>query len=119
MKSLHRTKALAAYEGARLVLKNNMAYPAYMLLKEAARGVLSYMAEDTFDKDISDKTKLARLLEFLDTETIKKEDIDNIQKLIDAENSGLQSILAINLDELYSIKKTIKGLIGNYMKEHV
>lgn len=46
MKTMHRTKALAAYEGARLTLNNNMSYPTYMLLKEAVRGVLSYMAED-------------------------------------------------------------------------
>lgn len=43
MKSLHRTKALTAYEAARMALKNDMAYPAYMMLKEAARGTLAYI----------------------------------------------------------------------------
>lgn len=119
MKVLHRTKALAAYEGARIVLKNDMAYPSYMLLKEAARGVLSYMAEDIMEQDISEKTKLSRLLDFVNTDNISKEDMDNIQKLIDAENKGLDRILSMDLNELYTIKRTIKGLIAEYLKEPI
>lgn len=119
MKSLHRAKALAAYEGARLVLKQEMSYPAYMLLKEAARGLLSYIVEDSFDKEISEKTKLSRLLEFVDVETFKAEDIENIKELIKAENLGLEEILSMDLDKLKSIKKTIKGLIADYLREPV
>lgn len=119
MRSLHRAKALAAYDGARLTLKNDMSYPAYMLLKEAARGVLSYVAEDVLDTEISDKTKLERLLEFLNDDLINSEDRKNIEKLIVAEKSGLTGILTISTDELVSIKKTVKHLIATYLKEPV
>lgn len=119
MKALHRTKTLAAYEGARLVLKNDMAYPAYMLLKEAARGVLSYMVEDSFEQDISEKTKLSRLLDFVNIETLTTEDVNNINKLITAENAGLDTILSMSVEELKEIKHTIKGLIAKYMKEPI
>lgn len=119
MKALHRTKALAAYEGARLTLKNNLAYPSYMLLKEAARGVLSYMVEDSFEQDISEKTKLSRLLDFVNIETLSEEDVSNITKLIEAENAGLCKILSMDISELSDIKHSIKGLIAKYMKEPI
>lgn len=119
MKSLHRTKALAAYDGARLTLNNNMAYPTYMLLKESARGILSYIAEEKFGYTISDKTKLSRLIEFLDEETINIIDLKNIQKLIDVESNGLQAIISINTDDLEDIKRTLKGLIIYWFREPV
>lgn len=119
MRSLHRTKALAAYGGARLTLKNDQAYPSYMLLKEAARGVLSYILEDSFDKDISEKTKLSRLIELLDSEAIGTEDMENLNKLVEAEQGGLEHILTMDIDELYTIKKTVKRLIAKYLREPV
>ena len=119
MKLLHRSKALAAYEGARLAIKNNMSYPAYMMLKEAARGVLSYMVEDAFDKDISEKTKLQRLLEFLDVDAIKPETVEAINILIEAEDGGLTSILSLDKDDLNKVKREIKQLIIKYLKEPV
>lgn len=118
MKALHRTKALAAYEGARMAMQNDMSYPAYMLLKEAARGVLSYMSEDSMEIDISEKTKLSRLLEFTRGE-ISTEDTEAIQNLIDAESQGLERILSIPMEDLREVKKVIKMLIGEYLKEPV
>ena len=119
MKYLHRVKTLSAYEGARVCLKNELTYPSYMMLKEAARGVLSYVAEDVLDRDISDKTKLDRLVEFMEEGLVSSEDMVNIQKLISAENEGLQGILSIELDDLMKIKKSIKKLIVTYIKEPV
>ncbi|MBR6756282.1 MAG: hypothetical protein IKM15_04980 [Peptococcaceae bacterium] len=119
MKSLHRTKTLAAYEGARLVLKEGMTYPAYMLLKEAARGVLSYLAEDVMQQDINEKTKLSRLLELIDVENFKEADIKNIEKLIEAENKGLNAILTMDVDQLKEIKASVKSLIATHLKEPV
>lgn len=119
MQTLHRIKALAAYEGARLVLKQDMSYPSYMLLKEAARGVLSYILEDSFGKEISDKTKLSRLLDFVDSEAIGEEDMQTLQLLVEAEQDGLAHIMTMDIETLNKIKKTIKKLIGTYLKEAV
>lgn len=119
MKSLHRTKALAAYEGARMALKNDMTYPAYMMLKESARGVLSYIVEDKLGKDISEKTKLARLLELMDENILEAYDIYTLYKLVDAENNGLEYILTMDIEVLKGIKKTIKNLIATFLNERV
>ena len=119
MKSLHRAKAISAYEGARLVLKNEQVYPSYMLLKEAARGVLSYIAEDCLDTEICEKTKLDRLLEFMKDGVISDEDARCINLLIDAERGGLQKIITMDLNDLKSIKKSIKKLISTCLGEHM
>lgn len=119
MKMLHRTKALAAYDGARITLKSEMPYPSYMMLKEAARGILAYLAEDSLDKEISDKTKLARLLEIIDTEMLTEDQIEAVNMLIEAEGRGLVGILSISIDDLKKIKKSIKKLIITYFKEPV
>lgn len=119
MKTMHRTKALAAYEGARLTLNNNMSYPTYMLLKEAVRGVLSYMAEDFLNIDIDEKTKLTRLVDLVNSEDINSDDNESIQALIDAEKRGLEHLLSMGIDTLRKIKKSAKHLIATYLKEPV
>lgn len=119
MKALHRTKTLAAYEGARIVLKSEMNYPAYMLLKEAARGLLSYIVEDQMDQDISDKTKLSRLIELIDVEKMDKADLNAFNTLIEAENNGLAAIISMDTSELKLVKHTIKKLIAEYMREPI
>lgn len=119
MKSMHRTKTIAAYNGARLAIKNNMAYPAYILLKEAARGVLAYIIEDSMDKDISEKMKLKSLLGFIDSNMIESKDIENINKLISIENSGIEGILSVDTSTLSEIKRSIKHMISEYMHEPV
>lgn len=119
MRSLHRVKAIAAYDGARITLKNEMSYPSYMLLKEAARGVLAYIAEDSLDQEISDKTKLSRLLDLVNEDLINKEDRHGIEMLIDAENRGLTGILTMDIAELKTVKKAVKHLIAAYMKEPI
>ena len=119
MKSLHRTKSLAAYAGARITLKEGLPYPSYMLLKEAARGVLSYIAEDVMEHDISEKTKLSRLLELIDIENFDEKVIKDIEKLVEAENRGLNAILTMEVDELIQIKRSIKSLIADHLKEPI
>lgn len=119
MKSMHRTKTIAAYDGARLALKNNMAYPAYILLKEATRGVLAYIIEDRMDKDISEKMKLKSLLSFIDDTMVSADDIVNIEKLISIEASGIEGILSANIDDLIEIKRSIKHIISEYMHEPI
>lgn len=119
MKSLHRIKAISAYKGARTSIKQEENYPAYMLLKEAARGLMSYIVEDAFDIEISEKTKLSRLLDWVTPTYISEEDRANIQKLVDAENGGLQDILTMSTEDLKMIKKTIKTNIATYLKEPV
>lgn len=119
MKYMHRTKTLAAYDGARICLKNNMGYPAYMLLKEAARGVLSYIVEDKFDKDISEKMKLKSLMSFIDSDMVDQEDIDKFNSLIELEEAGLEAILGASVEELIDVKRSIKHVIAEYMKEPI
>lgn len=119
MKSLHRAKAISAYNGARITLKENMSYPAYMLLKEAARGIMSYMVEDSLDKEISDKTKLTRLLEMMNVDLMTDEQVESVKVLIDAEESGLSGVLSMDIDELNDIRKSIKKLIIEYFKEPI
>ena len=119
MKSLHRIKAISAYNGGRVAINAEENYPAYILLKESARGILSYITEDAFATEICEKTKLANLLEWTTPTFISNEDRAVIQLLVDAEKGGLQYILAIPLDDLKVIKKTLKKLIGTYLKEPV
>lgn len=119
MKSLHRTKALAAYDGARITLKNGMVYPAYLMLKEAARGALAYIAEDAFSCDFSEKVKLHKLLNMMTEDLVSLEDQENIRVLTDIESGGLAGILALQVADLEPIKKTVKKLISTYLAEHV
>ena len=119
MKHLHRAKCLSAYEGARIVLKQGMVYPAYMLLKEAARGVLSYMAEDFLDKEISEKSKLTNLIDILGDTMLNEKQKDGIKILIDAEKSGLDGILVLDVNDMYVVKRAVKSLIIEVFKEPV
>lgn len=119
MKSLHRVKTLAAYDGARLLIKNEMCYPAYMMLKESARGVLSYIVEDWFDKEISEKMKLTRLVEFVTPDMVGESNLDGIKSLIDLENGGIEAILSVDIQTLLKVKASVKNLIADYMKEPI
>ena len=119
MKHLHRAKCLSAYEGARVVLKQGMVYPAYMLLKEAARGVLSYMAEDFLDKGISEKSKLSNLVDILGDTMLSEKQKEGIQILIDAEKSGLEGILVLDVKAMTTVKRAVKSLIIEVFKEPV
>lgn len=119
MKSLHRTKALTAYEAARMALKNDMAYPAYMMLKEAARGTLAYIVEDSQNREISEKTKLQKLLDWANEVDLHPNGYENISYLIQAESKGLSEILTLPLDELNKVKKTIKLMIGEHLRQNV
>ena len=77
MKSLHRTKALESYRGARITLKEGLVYPSYMLLKEATRSTLAYINEDLYDKEYSEKTKMRTLLS--ETPTVLVQSVDMMQ----------------------------------------
>lgn len=119
MKVIHRAKALSAYEGARVVMATDNVYATYMLLKEAVRGILAYIVDDKYDYKCTHKTKLHKLLEMTTDDMVPPEDKANIQLLIDKENDGLESILAMDMAELKEVKRTAKKLIADYMKEPV
>lgn len=118
MKSMHRIKALASYEGARITLKEGMAYPSYMLLKEAARGVLAYIAENGMESNISEKMKLRRVLDLVD-HLIEPDEVEAVNKLIEIEHRDFKDILAVDIEELRGIKKAIKKMIGTHLNERV
>ncbi len=119
MRSLHRSKAIAAYNCARTAIKNNESYPAYILLKEAARGALSFIIEDAFDEEISDKTKIRKLIDWADDVVLTDEDRETLNILDTAERGGLQALLSMDINDLKKIKRVVKGLIANYLKEPV
>lgn len=119
MKVEHRAKALEAYNGARVVLKEGLVYPSYVLLKEASRAMLAYIAEDKMDKDFSEKTKLKNLMELMTEDLVPSNHMEKLQVILDAEQSGLSTILQIDLNELKDIKSSLKQLIGMYLSEHV
>lgn len=115
MKSLHRTKAIAAYEGAREVLKKEMAYPTYVLLKEAVRGTLAYIVEDTENYDISEKTKLHKLIYLVRETIVSESDKEKLRLLVEAEREGLGAITSMEIEKLAEIKVITKKLIGTHL----
>lgn len=119
MKIEHRAKALEAYEGARIVLKNELVYPSYVLLKESTRAMLAYIAEDRMDKDLSEKTKLKGLMELMTPALVPENYMEKLQVILDAEQKGLSEILQIDINNLLEVKSVLKQLIGMYLSEHV
>lgn len=119
MKIEHRAKALEAYNGARVVLKEGLVYPSYVLLKEASRAMLAYIAEDKMDKDFSEKTKLKNLMELMTEDLVPINHMEKLQVILDAEQSGLSTILQIDIEELKEVKSSLKQIIGMYLSEHV
>lgn len=119
MKSLHRIKTIAAYTAARDAIKNNNSYAAYMMLKEATRGILAYIVEDSQDRDISEKMKLHKLINNIPYGTVDEADLENISKLVDIEKQGFEAILSVPNSILVDIKRSVKKLIAVYLKEPV
>lgn len=117
MKTLHRVKALAAYDGASLVIKAGQVYPGYILLKEAVRGILAYILEDTMGHEINEKTKLIRLLDLMPDTIIEDKQKEKICELIKAESKGLSAITSMDLDKLEEIRVIIKKLIYIHLNE--
>ena len=119
MKVEHRAKALECYEGARLVLSKGMVYPSYVLLKEATRALLAYIAEDNMGYNFTEKSKLKNLMELMTDSLVPSEYIEKLNIFIEMENSGLGSILALGTEPLLEVKSALKKLIGTYLSEHV
>lgn len=116
MKSLHRSKAIEAYEGARLVLKKGLVYPGYVLLKEATRSVLAYINEDVQGKEYSEKTKMRTLLEEVPAELEKLTDLSVFDIFVEMDTAGLGAILTLDIVELEKIRKVLKKTMGIYMQ---
>lgn len=115
MKSLHRVKAIEAYQGARLLLKENLVYPSYVMLKEATRSTLAYINEDIQGKEYSEKTKMRTLLDDAPAVLIQNVDMDIFNIFVDMDKEGLGAILAINIEDLRKIRRTIKKIMGTYL----
>lgn len=115
MKTLHRIKAIEAYNGGRLVLKEGLVYPSYVLLKEATRSTLAYINEDIQDKEYSEKTKMRTLLNDLPTKVVEDFNIDTFEIFVEMDSEGLESILSIEVETLKDIKRVLKKLMGLYL----
>lgn len=119
LKYEHRAKALTAYQGARLTLSSDLGYPAYVLLKEATRALLCYIAEEVSEKQFHEKTKLGTVMEFIPDTVISEEDMKVLRRLCDYEQMDLFEILNIDLGELKEIKQVLKKLISTHLGEHL
>ncbi len=115
MKYLHRMKALESYRAARILLKEDLVYPSYVMLKEATRSTLAYINEDLQGKDYSEKTKMRTLLEDAPAVLIQNVDMDIFNIFIEMDKKGLDGIMAIEIDELKKIRRTLKKIMGVYL----
>lgn len=115
MKYLHRMKALESYRAARILLKEDLVYPSYVMLKEATRSTLAYINEDVQGKDYSEKTKMRTLLEDAPAVLIQNVDMDIFNIFIEMDKKGLDGIMAIEIDELKKIRRTLKKIMGVYL----
>lgn len=119
MKSLHKIKAVDAYNGAKEVLDKEIVYPSYILLKESLRGTLAYMVEDSMDTDISDKTKLSKLLNLMSDNLISNEDVEKLDVLLEAERNGLGAIISMDICRLKEVRTVIKKMISTNLGERL
>ena len=115
MKYLHRMKALESYRAARILLKEDLVYPSYVMLKEDTRSTLAYINEDLQGKDYSEKTKMRTLLEDAPAVLIQNVDMDIFNIFIEMDKKGLDGIMAIEIDELKKIRRTLKKIMGVYL----
>ena len=115
MKSLHRIKALETYRGARIVLKEGLVYPSYMLLKEATRSTLAYINEDIQGKEYSEKTKMKTLLNDIPAQLMRDVDMDMFNIFVDMDSAGLSAIIALDIEDLKKIRRTLKKIMGTYL----
>ena len=114
-KTLHRIKAIEAYKGGRLVLKDELVYSSYMLFKEATRSTLAYINEDIQGKEYSAKTKMRTLLTDLPPKVVEGFDMEIFNIFVDMDSEGLGSILSIEVETLKEIKRVLKKLMGLYL----
>ena len=115
MKSLHRMKALESYRGARILLKEELVYPSYVMLKEATRSTLAYINEDLQGKEYSEKTKMRTLMEDAPAVLIEDIDMDIFNIFVEMDKAGLDAILALDIKELKKIRRTLKIIMGTYL----
>lgn len=110
---LHRSKAIASYSAARLLLhEEGMAYPAYVMLKESLRATLAYICETAYDKVYEEKSRLKNLLSTVPAGYLEDNQLDVFMKLLELENEGLSAIMSVDYEELRCIKRNLKRLIG-------
>ena len=120
MKIHHRVKSIDTYKGARIAINENLTYSSYMLIKESLRATLAYIAEDMFDWELSNKTNLTYLIGlFNDTDVLSIDDADALEKLLIAEKNGITAIIAMDIDDIKAVKKVVKRLIADYIKEPI
>ena len=115
MKYLLRMKALESYRAARILLKEDLVNPSHVMLKEATRSTLAYINEDLQGKDYSEKTKMRTLLEDAPAVLIQNVDMDIFNIFIEMDKKGLDGIMAIEIDELKKIRRTLKKIMGVYL----
>lgn len=115
MKSLHRVKALESYRAARTLLKEDLVYPSYVMLKEATRSTLAYINEDIQGKEYSEKTKMRTLLDDAPAVLIQNVDMDMFNIFVDMDKAGLGAIFALDIGELKKIRRILKKIMGIYL----
>ena len=119
MKIKMRTKAIDTYEAGRVTLKAEQVYPTSLMFKECTRCVLTYLLNDSTQAEVSRKTKISALLERLNDDIISAEDKELLMKLVSVGKDDMSVDYGMSVEELYKIKKILKGLIMTYMGEHL
>lgn len=119
MKVLHRGKAIDSYIGAKTVMNKGLVYPTYVLLKESLRATLAYIQEDLSDKVYSEKTKLKALISTTPVVLTQDTHLEVFDIILELEESGLEAIMRIDIQELEKVRKALKQIIGMYLGERL
>ncbi len=114
-KSLHKLKAVESFRTASYAIKEGYMYPGYTMLKEAARGALSYINEDLQNKTYDTKTNMKTLLQATPKELLMKYDIKKLEIFNEKDKEGLLSINSMDIKELEEVRKLVKDLITTYI----
>lgn len=111
---LHRSKALASYQAARVLLhQEGMEYPAYVMLKEGVRATLAYVCESAYDKVYEEKSRLKNLLEAVPEGVLEPEWKEGFEYLLTLEQKGLSAIMSEDIAKLKEIKRYLKRLCNS------
>lgn len=116
LKIMYRVKFESAYAAARELIKQGMAYGAYLCLKEAARAICCYVISDVTDQQFGQKIKLHKVLDMTqDIVGREVEDIQELSYLLELEQGGVPAQANADCERLNRVRKAIKRISGLYM----
>lgn len=112
---MHRIKAIESYEALDLMIDKGLTYPAYMMLKEGLRSVLTYINESKYNKEYSTKTKLKTVMAESVEDIAAGVHLRDFDMLLELEEGGLERIISTEAEELRPMKSALKKIIHTYI----